>query len=195
MYNDTFNVLTKGNKLKIQVLSTTVVTKTSGAGKPYQNCEIAYKNIDQGKVEAKNITEYSKVFKKASDATVGMFFDVTTEKDDKGYWQWTSFTPSEAVAIVPSTAPTSYKPVAQTVPAAKSTYETPEERAKKQVFIVKQSSITAALKYLEITKAKDVGVTDVLEIAQHFTDWVLEDKKTDLFSTANDLSEDGLEVI
>lgn len=96
---------------------------------------------------------------------------------------------------MPSTAPTSYKPVAQTVPAAKSTYETSEERAKKQVFIVKQSSITAALKYLEITKAKDVGVTDVLEIAQHFTDWVLENKKTDLFSTPNDLSEDGLEVI
>ena len=194
MYNDTFNVLTKGNKLKIQVLSTTVVTKTSGAGKPYQNCEIAYKNIDQGKVEAKNITEYSKVFKKASDATVGMFFDVTTEKDDKGYWQWTSFTPAEAVAIVPSTAPTSYKPVAQTVPAAKSTYETPEERAKKQVFIVKQSSLTAALKFAELNKEKPT-VEGLLALAQTLTDWVFETKKTDLFSAPNDLSEDGLEVI
>jgi len=179
--------------LKIQVLSTTVVTKTSGAGKPYQNCEIAYKNLDQGKVESKNITEYSKVFKKAADASVGMFFDVVTEKDDKGYWQWTSFTPADAAVAVVSTAPTSYAPQVKTIPAAKSTYETPEERAKRQVFIVKQSSLTAALKFAELNKEKPT-VQGIIALAQELTDWVFAEKKVDLFSLPNDNAEDGLEV-
>jgi len=181
--------------LKIQVLSTTVVTKTSGAGKPYQNCEIAYKNLDQGKVEAKNITEYSKVFKKVADASVGMFFDVVTEKDDKGYWQWTSFTPADAsmVAQPASQAPVNFGAKVQTVPAAKSTYETPEERAKRQVFIVKQSSLTAALKFAELNKEKPT-VQGIKALAQELTDWVLSENKVDLFSLPNDNAEDGLEV-
>jgi len=51
-------------------------------------------------------------------------------------------------------------------------YETAEERAKKQVYIIKQSSISNAI---EIAKTDGIGlsVPGVLAIAQELTDWVL----------------------
>ncbi len=171
--------------MKIQVLSVSVGSKTCAAGKSYQNAEIAYKNLDQGKVESKNITQYSKVFKAVADATPTMFYDVAISKDDKGYWQWDSFvagTPGEAI----NNAPTA---LSKAVTAPKSNYETPEERAARQVFIVKQSSITAALKFLEMSKEK-VNQDNVLHLAQIFTDWVLtpqQVKKSELFDMPNDL--------
>ena len=181
--------------MKIQVLDVKTSTKTSVAGKPYQNVEIAFKNIDQGKVESKNLTEYSKVFKQAAEAIVTKFYDVATEKDAKGYWQWTSFTLGEP-AEAPS-APTSFKPdpaKANAVP--KSNYETSEERAKRQVYIVKQSSISAAINCLlpGVTKGQSLNPEDVIDMAQIFSDWVFankeQEKVTNLFNVPNDLEVD-----
>src|SRR5574343_1482493 len=163
--------------MKIQVLDVKTSQKTSAAGKPYQNVEIAYKNLDQGKVESKNITQYSKVFKDVANASATMFYDVSTSKDDKGYWQWDSFTTTSPVAA--TEAPKSF-------PAPKSNYETPEERAKRQVFIVKQSSLTAALKFAELNKEKPT-VEGILALAQELTDWVISEKKVDLFDIPNDM--------
>ena len=171
--------------MKIQVLDVKASTKTSAAGKAYQNVEIAYKNIDQGKVESKNITQYSKVFKAVADATTTMFYDVAISKDDKGYWQWDSFvagTPGEAAA-----APSAGASKATVAP--KSNYETSAERSQRQVFIIKQSSLTAALKFAELNKEKPT-VAGLLELAQEFTDWVVasnHDKKQELFDMPNDL--------
>ena len=171
--------------MKIQVLDVKTSTKTSVAGKAYQNAEIAYKNIDQGKVESKNITQYSDVFSKVADAMVTQFYDVVTEKDEKGYWQWKSFTPG-APAEAPN-VPTSFKPDPSKATAApKSNYETPEERAKRQVFIIKQSALTAALKFAELNKEKPT-VAGTLALAQEFSDWVVADKQTPLFDVPNDL--------
>lgn len=52
-------------------------------------------------------------------------------------------------------------------PSPKSTYETPEERAQKQVYIVRQSSINQALEYLGLTKTKP-SIEEVLKTASQF---------------------------
>jgi hypothetical protein len=63
-------------------------------------------------------------------------------------------------------------------PSPKSTYETPEERAKKQVYIVKQSSLSNAIALLNadgkntITGGKKYTKEDVFALAQELTDWV-----------------------
>lgn len=177
--------------MKIQVLDVKTSTKTSVTGKPYQNVEIAFKNIDQGKVESKNLTEYSKVFKQVAEAIVTKFYDVATEKDAKGYWQWTSFTLGEP-AEAPS-APTSFKPdpaKANAVP--KSNYETADERAARQVLIVKQSCLAQSVAYYNHPSFAKQNITEehVLNIAQVFVDWVFSEKKaevTNLFNVPNDL--------
>ena len=172
--------------MKIQVLDVKASTKTSAAGKAYQNVEIAYKNIDQGKVESKNITQYSKVFKAVADATTTMFYDVAISKDDKGYWQWDSFvagTPAESPNV-----PTSFQPVpGKSTVAPKSNYETSEERAKRQVFIVKQSSLGHAIELMSVGAKAPPDVDAVIALAQKFTDFVFAESKAELFDMPNDL--------
>lgn len=171
--------------MKIQVLSVSTGTKTSAAGKSYQNAEIAYKNLDNGKVESKNISQYSKVFKAVADATPTMFYDVVSVKNQAGFWDWESFQQGSAV---PNAAPSGASPFNKPSPAPKSTFETPEERAKKQVYIVKQSSLSAAVEILKHNNPKGlVNPDDVITMAQGFVDWVFETEKTELFETSNDL--------
>jgi hypothetical protein len=160
-----------------------VSTKTSKAGKPYQSAEVAYKNLDSGKVEAKNITQYSEVFKTVADVQAGQTLDVKQAKNDNGFWEWTSVERLVGNQVSTSEAPSRS---ASANPAPRSNYETPEERAIKQVYIVKQSSISNALEFLKHNYPKTTfSGEQVLEVAQKFTDFVF--GKTDLFSKPNDL--------
>lgn len=165
--------------MKIQVLSVSVTTKTSKAGKPFQSAEVAYKNLDQGKVESKNITQYSDVFKQVAEAQTGLVYDVTNVKDDNGYWQWTSFKQGVPGEQAPAAA-------SKATPAPKSTYETPEERAKRQVYIIKQSSLSSAIALLSVGAKSPPTVEQVKLVAQQLVDFVFEDKKDDLFALPND---------
>ena len=177
--------------MKIQILSVSVTTKTGK--KAYQNAEVAYKNLDFGKVEAKNITEYSKVFKQVADSAPGQIYDVTTEKDNGGYWQWTTMTrtlDTEGTSA-PTGAPPTSNSRAPANTAPRSNYETPEERAKKQVYIVRQSSITAAINILSVGAKTPPKKEDVVELAAYFTDFVFgkdtSSEKTDLFDLPSDI--------
>jgi hypothetical protein len=159
-----------------------VSTKTSKAGKPYQSAEVAYKNLDSGKVEAKNITQYSEVFKVVADVQAGQTLDVKQAKNDNGFWEWTSVERLVGNQVSAATEPSRS---ASANPAPRSTYETPEERAIKQVYIVKQSSISSAIALLSVGAKSPPQVDAVLDTAQKFTDFVF--GKTDLFSKPNDL--------
>jgi hypothetical protein len=162
-----------------------VSTKTSKAGKPYQSAEVAYKNLDSGKVEAKNITQYSEVFKTVADVQAGQTLDVKQAKNDNGFWEWTSVERLVGNQVSAATEPSRS---ASANPAPRSTYETPEERAIKQVYIVKQSSISSAVALLSVGAKSPPQVDAVLDTAQKFTDFVF--GKTDLFSKPNDLPAD-----
>lgn len=173
--------------MKIQILSLEVSTKQSKAGKPYQNVEVAFKNFDAGKVESKNIAQYSKVFKAVVESKAGQTAEVGVVKNDGGYWEWDTFkriqmTDDEKAAPAASTKTEGTTGVATFT--NKSTYETPEERAKKQVYIVKQSSIANAIAFYGDNPH---SVDDVLGLAQIFTDFVFSDKKVELFDAPNDL--------
>ena len=170
--------------MKLQIISVSTTSKQSKAGKPYQSAEVVYKNLESGKVENKNITQYSNVFKGVADAVQGQVFDVKNEKDDNGYWQWTSFV--RDVNYVPGSAPAP-TPAGTAVPAKGGTWETPEERAKKQVYIIKQSSISAAVAALSVGAKTPPSFEQIKLLAQQLTDFVLGTEKTDLFEQGNDL--------
>ena len=168
--------------MKLSIISVNVAPKTSAAGKPYQNAEVIYKNLDSGKVENKNINQYSKVFKQVSEAQAGQVFAVKVEKDDKGYWQWIGFDRQLGEAAAPGNN-------AAPAPAARQgTWETPEERAQKQVYIIKQSSLSNAIETLSIGAKSPPTKEAVLALAQYYTDWVFGvPAQKDLFDTPNDL--------
>lgn len=165
--------------MKVSIISVSISSKQSKAGKGYQNAEVVYKNLDSGKVENKNITQYSTIFKAVADAQSGQVFDVKSEKNDGGYWEWTSF--------VRDTNPAAAAATSVATPAKGGTWETPEERAKKQVYIIKQSSLSAAVAMLTPGAKTALSVDQVVAVAQQLTDFVLGTHKTDIFEEKNDL--------
>jgi hypothetical protein len=155
--------------IHITVIQNTLKTAMSKANKPYKLHEIVYKNHSyQDKVEEVKINEFSKLFKTIGNLQAGQGFEVVKEKNDGGFWEWQSVTPLVPGAVPAPLAPT--KSVAAAV--AKSTYETPEERAKKQVYIVKQSSIGYAIEMLSVGAKTALKKEDVLVLAQELSNWV-----------------------
>lgn len=145
--------------MQIEVLSTSVEDK----GK-YKQLEVAYKGGD-GKVSSKKIMSFAApdVFKILSSSKQGDAFDVTTVKNDKGYWDWTTLTPGSGGGGVVKAAGS---------PAPRSTYETPEERANRQVLIVRQSSVSNAIEFYKLNAKKQPSVGDIVEVAQFFENYV-----------------------
>lgn len=158
--------------------------KTAKGG--YQKADVAYKD-EQGKTQGKKVMSFvnQKVFDVLKQAKSGDVFDVQSEKDANNYWQWVGITSGNS-------APTSSTPAAMKSvtgnPSPKSTYETPEERAKKQVYIVRQSSISAAIEFSKNVKALK-SVEEVLATAKLFEEHVFEEQKTvgGLFEMEDDI--------
>lgn len=115
------------------------------------------------------------VFKKVQEM-VGQTVEVENKKEGD-FWQWVSIQAAGA-----SNGSSTLNPAATvTNRVSGSNYETKEERAARQVLIVKQSSLSVAKDIAIHNAAKgtvDPGV--VLGIAQSLADWV--------FSTENDES-------
>lgn len=145
-------------------------------GGTYPGCMLTYRGAD-GKVAEQafheNAFKYNApLLEVLKTLATGDTF--VMEKEKKGdFWNVVSITKTDGI-----TAPAaSLMPSSQTAakPAGKvlgSTYETPEERAKKQVYIVRQSSITAALGYFTLNKATKASTEDILAIAKEFEKYV-----------------------
>ena len=167
--------------MQIQLISNANVNSVPTAKGSYQVAEIAYKR--DGKVEGRKVMSFvnKSVFDIISKAKEGDIFDVTTEKDNKGYWQWTAIVASGAgeTGTSGATSPS----VAKTV---RPTYESAEERAAKQIYIVRQSSIANAIQYHTLLKGKDNGVENVLATAKQFEDFVFAKEEKGAFEDMTD---------
>lgn len=137
-----------------------------------------------GQARTQNIMSFANpaVFAKVQEWEVALpegEVNVEVGKNDAGYNEWRSI--GNADSAPPSSSPTG-APSGAAKPAGTNTFsggrdfESREERAARQVLIVKQSSLTAALKYLEVldTPAEEIDVSRVTDIAQDFADWVFD---------------------
>ena len=155
----------------------------SGKNGDYKGSKIIFKD-STGKVQEKafheNTFKYNKAFEKELHAlAAGDSFVATLEKKGE-YWNWLSIKKSTGEA------PTMAKPAATTG----GNWETAEERKNKQVYIIRQSSISAALKMLELNGSKKIAVKDVTLIADELTNWVLGQSKQEADATLGDLEND-----
>lgn len=157
--------------MQIQVVNVEISTKPT-AKSSYQIAEVAYKNLATGKLEGKKIMSFTnkEVFSEIAAAKSGEVFDVTSEKDEKGYWQWTAVK-RQAAGAAPAPA-NKGGAVGMATTSPKSTYETPEERAKKQIYIVRQSSLSSAIDLLSVGAKTAPDVGKVVEVAKQFEDFV-----------------------
>jgi hypothetical protein len=185
-------------QINITVLSCVKASAVSKALKPYQLFEIAYKNNSfQGKIESVKINQYSAVYGAVSGFKAGELYDVTKEKEGD-FWQWTkvvalppgSVAPTEQTSAASSMHTTSAGSINKSV-QVKSTYETPEERAIKQRYIIKQSSLSGAINLLTVGAKSPPTVEAVLALADTLVAYVMETPEQtvqgDLFKMENDV--------
>lgn len=131
---------------------------------------VGYAN-ERGEDKTFKLTSFSnpQVFATISKAQSGEQYDISTGKNDKDFVVWTSAQlATSKPAATPSSAPNAYK----------SNYASEEERAIQQRLIVRQSSLSNALKYVEVTTS-NAETDEVLVIAETFASWVF--KKPDVF--------------
>src|SRR5712664_169854 len=140
-------------EIQIQVLSVAVETKPTSKGS-YQQLEVAYKDLTNGgKVSAKKLMSFTNkpVFEAMVTAKPTEIFDVTMEKGEK-YWDWVKVSKGTAnTSTTNSGSMTGTRSSASTTSASTANsrgFETPEERAKKQIYIVRQSGVSAAISLL-----------------------------------------------
>ena len=158
--------------IQIKVVSVENSTVPTAKGS-YGVAEVTYKNLTfENKIEAKKVMSFThkEVYNTLKSAEMGAVFTVQRVKNDKGYWDWVSL----GDAPVETTGGTSVATAAKATASPKSTYETPEERAKKQVYIVRQSSITAAIAVLKTDK-KNPTPDEVMQVADMFVHYVMND--------------------
>jgi hypothetical protein len=168
--------------MKIKIIAVELSKATDKSGKPYTVVEVSYKNLSyKGAIESRKIMPFGATAdtnKLLAKASAGEFYDINVVKNDKGYNDWVAAvlsdedTPAAAPATSGKAAPASAA-VSATTSVPKSTYETAEERAKKQVYIVRQSSITSAMAFLQMTGEQGTArVADVLDLAKKFENYV-----------------------
>ena len=162
-------------QIQIQVLSVQINQATTKTGKPYEIVEVAYKNLTfQGKVEGRKIMPFgttASTHAVLSKATTGQVYDITVVKGDTGYNDWTVAALSDGAAPAAAAAAPQGITSSKAAVSPKSTYETPEERAQRQILIVRQSSLSAACSTLAVG-AKAVKPADVIAVAKQYEDYV-----------------------
>jgi hypothetical protein len=186
--------------MQIQILAVNKQQAMTSTGKPYDKLDIAYKNLTfGGKVEGKLVMPFgttAPAHKILSNAQGGQVYDINVVKNDKGYNDWTTATlsngaPPQQEQTTPSYAPRQNQATGANAPRT-STYETPEERAKKQVYIVRQSSISAAVASLSVGSKSALKPSDVVAVAREYEAYVFDTavKQDDFGSGFDDMNDD-----
>lgn len=154
---------------KITVLKSAVVSATGRNGKPYKVCELGYKT-EEGKVKGMRIMPFDDqkaVFDVAAQAEKGDVLEATFRQNEKGYWEFGSLeVTGEKVTSAEAAEP--QKRPNQTG----GNWETKEERAARQVLIVRQSSVSSSIAFFEVSKTKPT-VEDVIKVAKEIEAYVM----------------------
>lgn len=164
------------SNLTIEIVANPVSTVPTAKGS-YQVIDLAYKNKSfQDKLEGKKVMSFTNkdVFTVLQKASFGDIFNVSRTKNDKGFWDWTAVS-SDGVVNNVSSAPTNNSSgtgpsIVKGTVTPKSNYETAEERAARQVLIVRQSSVSSAVDLAVANKIKDPQ--EVIKIAKEFEAYV-----------------------
>jgi hypothetical protein len=153
----------------IQVALNAPIKKKDGG--TYEGWQLVY-NTPEGEVKtiAKPIQglKFNAALKTGlQNLVAGDDFTLEMEKNAAGFWDPKTISKGAAQG---AQAPVNVQKAAAT--PTKSTYETSEERAAKQVYIVRQSSIANAINFLNVSGSKKHTTEEALVIAKQFEDFV-----------------------
>lgn len=135
------------------------------AVKKYFTMEVNYKD-ENGRVAGKKLMSFTfpQVFNTAKTLQSGDVVEVTTVKNDNGYWDWT-----EMRKVGEGEAPSKTQTFTQ---GANDRYETKEERNQRQVMIIRQSSLSNAINTLSVGAKIPPKTEDIIDLAKQFESYV-----------------------
>lgn len=164
--------------MQIEIVSVTETEKTNKAGRKYSELEVIYKN-DEGKAQTKKLMSFSNpaVFKAVKSASAGDKLNVITQKDDNGYWQWSGL--GEEAKTATNVAQSATR-------VTGSNYETKEERALRQKYIVRQSSLTTAVAIMSVG-AKNLDKYEIIALAEELESWVFRKDEVSIDEMEDDI--------
>lgn len=155
----------------IEIVDVVREDKPSSNGKgTYGQLTVTYRS--NGKVAEKKLMSFTNptVFKYFETAKKGDSVDVTSVKNEKtGYWDWTGINQggaAPATSNTPNTAPSGGTRVTG------SNYETKEERAVRQRYIIRQSSLSNAIQVLTVGAKAPPSEKAVFDLAEEFVSFV-----------------------
>ena len=151
--------------MKIKITDVNVEWIAKGKSK-YGKASVSY--TYNGEPRTQNIMSFANpdVFKTVQEM-VGKEVEVAITKNAQNYTEWSSITVDGG-----SSSPANNTAVPNRTVVNRD-FETREERAARQVLIVKQSSLSAAIDTLKTDKVSP-NPDDVLTLAQKYTDWVFD---------------------
>ena len=148
--------------MQVTVIDVAQETLSAKNGRTFQQLVVSYKN-DKGMAQAKKLVSFANpdLFKAAKSWTKDQIINVKTVKNDKtGYWDWVGLEGETVATSKESATPTR---------VTGSNYETKEERAARQVYIIRQSSLATAVELVGQGASTDA----VIETAKVFEAYVL----------------------
>ena|SRR3990167_5918190 len=155
---------------------TVIKSTTTKAPKGYEIVELVYKTEEDKTKGMKifNLGDLKQVAEVAKVATTGDILDAEFKQNDKGFWQFASLVATGSKAATENT--TNKNMVSSTSDKPRGNWETSEERAARQVMIVRQSSLSTAVALAAASNPKGASVTtdDIIRIAQDFEAYVLD---------------------
>ena len=154
--------------MKIKVISVELTQKDK-----YSVAEVTYRSLDrEGKVSSKKVMSFNKCYETASKVQKDEVYDVTSEKDKNDYWVWTGMVKSDESSASMVSSGNSGNSVGR-VAKSTNTYETPEERALKEIRLARKNGLNVAVAYLQATKGAKFNVDEVIGVAERFADFAL----------------------
>ncbi|MDE3023215.1 MAG: hypothetical protein KGI54_15425 [Pseudomonadota bacterium] len=155
--------------MEIKIIDVTSTTKPTAKGS-YIELNVSFRDLGTGRVSGKKIMSFTnkEVFEVLAQAKKDDEFTVKAEKDGN-FWQWTAITKGVSGATGANKPATAGSP-GHTAP--RSNFETPEERAQRQVYIIRQSSLSNAIATLTVGAKATPKTEAILELAEKYTQFV-----------------------
>lgn len=159
--------------MKIKIIKTSVEWQEKGKAK-WQKLNVVFHNDSTGRVDGRNILSFTNkdVFGVLSSAQKDDVFEITEVQNAKGYPEIVKVEKLDSTAVaVPASTP---EAPSRSQPAPRSNFETPEERAKRQELIVRQSSLSNAIAVLTVNAKGTLDANAVEALADRFVDYVFD---------------------
>ncbi len=142
-------------------------------GKAFSTIEVFY-TVD-GKARQKKVMTFTKeIYATCKNAKAGDEFTLVQKKNGE-YWDWVSLTPATGAASESNEGAGTPTSAATSGYSSAGSYsrESNEERAKRQVMIVRQNSLTNAVAFYNVKGQSDITPDDIVEVAKEFEAYVL----------------------